>query len=166
MAVDIWSYRATVVEVDLSDFHVEALDGEIGKVDPASYEAGGDSIIVDTGPLVFGRKVFLPVGTIERIDPEEKRIYVGRTQGRDQACPRVRPLRDTPIRGLGSRWGTTTGTSEAFSGPAAALGLTPAPLGLRGCPATRGRTPSRGRARSRSVSIRRSVAGRPRRVRT
>ena len=91
MAVDIWSYRATVVEVDLSDFHVEALDGEIGKVDPASYEAGGDSIIVDTGPLVFGRKVFLPVGTIERIDPEEKRIYVDRTKDEIKHAPEYDP---------------------------------------------------------------------------
>ena len=64
MAVDIWVYRETIAEVDLSDFHVEALDGEIGKVDPATFEMGGDVIIVDTGPLIFGRKVVLPVGTI------------------------------------------------------------------------------------------------------
>jgi hypothetical protein len=91
MAVDIWSYRATVVEVDLSDFHVEALDGEIGKVDPASYEAGGDSIVVDTGPLVFGRKVFLPVGTIRRIDPDEKRISVDLTKDQIKDAPEYDP---------------------------------------------------------------------------
>ena len=91
MAVDIWSYRADVVEVDLSDFHVEALDGEIGKVDAASYEAGGDSIIVDTGPLVFGRKVFLPVGTIQRIDPDEKRIYVDLTKDQIKDAPEYDP---------------------------------------------------------------------------
>jgi hypothetical protein len=91
MAVDIWSYRETIVEVDLSDFHVEAVDGEIGKVDPASYEAGGDSIIVDTGPLIFGRKVFLPVGTIERIDSEEKRVYVDRTKEEIKHAPEYDP---------------------------------------------------------------------------
>jgi hypothetical protein len=91
MAVDIWSYRETVVEVDLSDFHVEAVDGEIGKVDRATYEAGGDSIIVDTGPLVFGRKVFLPVGTIERIDPESKKIYVDRTKEEIKHAPEYDP---------------------------------------------------------------------------
>ena len=42
MAVDIWSYRESVVEVDLSDYRVEALDGEVGKVDPATYQSGGD----------------------------------------------------------------------------------------------------------------------------
>jgi len=91
MAVDIWSYRETVVEVDLSDFHVEATDGEIGKVDSASYAAGGDSIIVDTGPWILGRKVFLPVGTIERIDPEEKRIYVDRTKDEIKDAPEYDP---------------------------------------------------------------------------
>jgi hypothetical protein len=91
MAVDIWTYRETVVEVDLSDFHVEATDGEIGKVDRASYVAGGDSIIVDTGPLIFGRKVLLPVGMIERIDPEAKRIYVDRTKDEIRDAPEYDP---------------------------------------------------------------------------
>jgi hypothetical protein len=58
MAVEIWDFRETVTDVDLNGFHVEALDGEIGKVDEATYEAGSGLLIVDTGPLVFGRKVF------------------------------------------------------------------------------------------------------------
>jgi hypothetical protein len=91
MAVDIWSYRETVVEVDLSDFEVEAIDGKIGKVDPATYEAGGDSIIVDTGPLVFGRKVFLPVGTIERLDPDSRTIYIDRTKDEIKNAPEYDP---------------------------------------------------------------------------
>jgi hypothetical protein len=91
VAVDIWVYRETVSEIDLSDFHVEAIDGEIGKVDRATYEVGGDSIIVDTGPLVFGRKVFLPVGMIERIDSEQERIYVDRTKDEIRHAPEYDP---------------------------------------------------------------------------
>jgi hypothetical protein len=91
MAVDIWSYRESVVEVDLSDYRVEAVDGEIGKVDPATYQSGGDSLIVDTGPLVFGQKVFLPVGTIERIDPESRTIYVDRTKDEIKHAPEYDP---------------------------------------------------------------------------
>jgi hypothetical protein len=91
MAVDIWAYRETVTAVDLSGFHVEAADGEIGKVDPATYEAGADAIIVDTGPLVFGRKVFLPVGTIERVDAENERIYVDRTKDEIKDAPEYDP---------------------------------------------------------------------------
>jgi hypothetical protein len=91
MAVDIWSYRETVVEADLSDYRVEAVDGEIGKVDSATYESGSDSLIVDTGPLIFGRKVFLPVGTIERIDPESKTICVDRTKEEIKHAPEFDP---------------------------------------------------------------------------
>jgi hypothetical protein len=91
MAVDIWVYRETVPELDLSDYHVEAVDGELGKVDPATFEVGGDVIIVDTGPLVFGRKVVLPVGTIERIDTDEKRIYVDRAKDDMKDAPEYDP---------------------------------------------------------------------------
>jgi hypothetical protein len=92
MAVDIWVYREeTANEIDLEDFDVEAADGEIGKVDPATFNAGGDALIVDTGPLVFGRKVFLPVGTIERVDADEKRIYVDRTKDEIKNAPEYDP---------------------------------------------------------------------------
>ena len=33
---------------DLSGYHVEALDGSIGKIDEATYEVGKSFIIVDT----------------------------------------------------------------------------------------------------------------------
>jgi hypothetical protein len=91
MAVDIFVYRETVPQLDLSDYHVEAIDGELGKVDPATFEVDGNMIIVDTGPLVFGRKVVLPVGTIERIDTEEKRIYVDRTKDDLKDAPEYDP---------------------------------------------------------------------------
>jgi hypothetical protein len=91
MAVDIFVYRETVPRLDLSDYHVEAVDGELGKVDPATFEVGGNMIIVDTGPLVFGRKVVLPVGTIERIDSDEKRIYVDRTKDDLKDAPEYDP---------------------------------------------------------------------------
>jgi hypothetical protein len=91
MAVDIWSFRTTVEEVDLSDYHVEAIDGEIGKVDRATGEIGADVLVVDTGPLVFGRKVVLPVGTIERVDTDEQRIYVDRTKDEIKHAPEYDP---------------------------------------------------------------------------
>jgi hypothetical protein len=91
MAVDIWVYRETVNQIDLEDFYVEATDGEVGKVDPATFEVGGDAIIVDTGPLVFGRKVFIPVGMIERIDTDQKRIYVDRSKDEIKNAPEYDP---------------------------------------------------------------------------
>jgi hypothetical protein len=91
MAVDIWVYRETVPEIDLSGYHVEALDGELGKIDSATFEIGGDVIIVDTGPLVFGRHVVLPVGTIERVDTDARRIYVDRTKDELKHAPEYDP---------------------------------------------------------------------------
>ena len=91
MAIEVWSYREEVTDLDLSDFEVEAVDGEIGKVDQATYDAGTSAIIVDTGPWILGRKVMLPAGTIERIDPEERTIYVDRTKEEIKAAPEYDP---------------------------------------------------------------------------
>src|SRR5947199_10734509 len=91
MAVEIWDFRETMTDVDLEGFHVEARDGEIGKVDQATYEAGSGSIIVDTGPLVFGRKVFLPAGTIERVDVDDEKIFVDRTKQEIKDAPEYDP---------------------------------------------------------------------------
>ena len=36
---------------DVSGYHVEAVDGGIGKVDDATYDDGTSCLVVDTGPL-------------------------------------------------------------------------------------------------------------------
>jgi hypothetical protein len=91
MAVDIWNFRTDVGDLELTDFVVEAADGEIGKVHAATYETGGEALIVDTGPLVFGRMVVLPFGTIERVDSEDQRIYVDRTKDEIKHAPEYDP---------------------------------------------------------------------------
>ena len=74
----IWASRDPTYQHDLTGFKVEALDGSIGKIDDDGYEPGSDFIVVDTGPWIFGRKVMLPAGVINRIDPQNKKILVGR----------------------------------------------------------------------------------------
>jgi hypothetical protein len=74
--------------VDVSGFRVEASDGHIGKVGEASYEEDAHGLVVDTGPWIFGRKVVLPAGVIERVDPEEERVYVARTKDQIKGSPR------------------------------------------------------------------------------
>jgi PRC-barrel domain protein len=91
MAVEIWAYREEITDLDLSDFEVVASDGEIGKVDEATYETGNGAIIVDTGPWILGKKVMLPAGTIERIDFEERTVYVDRTKEEIKAAPEFDP---------------------------------------------------------------------------
>ncbi|MEE1825567.1 PRC-barrel domain-containing protein [Streptomyces sp. BE20] len=81
--IDIWEFRSTsghVAGTDLVGFHVEATDGQIGKVDRHSPEAGSEYLVVDTGPWIFGKHVLLPVGTIVRVDQEDEKIYVDRTK--------------------------------------------------------------------------------------
>ena len=68
-SIQIWSYRDTSLsQRNLSGLSVEALDGSIGKIDEATNDVGGSYIVVDTGPWIFGKKVLLPAGVVERVD--------------------------------------------------------------------------------------------------
>jgi hypothetical protein len=86
---DVWSFRTepTIGDVDLTGFSVEAADGGIGKVDEATYEAGSSYLIVDTGPWIFGKKVMLPAGVVQRVDPESETVFVNRTKDEIKNAP-------------------------------------------------------------------------------
>jgi hypothetical protein len=114
--MEVWSYR-TVTElgadtldpqIDLTGFGVEAIDGSIGKVDEASYESGRSHLVVDTGPWIFGKKVMLPAGVVQRIDQDDKNVYVNRTKDQIKNAPEFDEslLADESYRGeLGSYYG-------------------------------------------------------------
>jgi hypothetical protein len=85
---DIWTYREqTWGTTDLAGYSVEATDGGIGKVDEATYDVGGSYIVVDTGPWIFGKKVMLPAGVIERIDSDSETIFVNLTKDEIKNAP-------------------------------------------------------------------------------
>ena len=91
---DVWQYPSTTGvadgrTTDLTDYGVEALDGSIGKVDEATYEVGSSSIVVDTGPWIFGKRVMLPAGVIERVDHDEEKVYVHRTKDEIKNAPEL-----------------------------------------------------------------------------
>ena len=87
-AMEIWTYRETVTTPpDLAGYEVEAMDGSIGKVDEATNEVGGSYIVVDTGPWIFGKKVLLPAGVVDRIDTEDEKIFVNRTKDEIKNAP-------------------------------------------------------------------------------
>lgn len=71
----------------LTGYDVEATDGGIGSIDEASYEVGGAYLVVDTGPWIFGRKVLLPAGTVQRVDHDERKVYVDRTKDQIKDSP-------------------------------------------------------------------------------
>jgi hypothetical protein len=80
--------------MDVQGFKVEALDGDIGKVDEATYDVGSSCIVVDTGPWIFGRKVVLPAGTIERIDLDGERVAVRLTKDQIKNAPELDEVTD------------------------------------------------------------------------
>jgi hypothetical protein len=83
----IWTFTAATTNVDLTGYKVEARDGGIGKVDEATYEAGGSFIVVDTGPWIFGKKVMLPAGMIRDIDLDTETIFVDLTKDEIKNAP-------------------------------------------------------------------------------
>ena len=87
---DIWTYREqTWGMTDLTGYSVEATDGGIGKVDEATNEVGGSFIVVDTGPWIFGKKVMLPAGVIDRIDADSETIFVSLTKDEIKNAPEL-----------------------------------------------------------------------------
>ena len=92
---ETWAFRSTpeinVQDIDLTGYKVEGTDGSVGKVDEATYEAGGSYLVVDTGPWILGRKVMLPAGVVERIDSDEAQIYVDLTKDQIKNSPEFDP---------------------------------------------------------------------------
>jgi hypothetical protein len=85
---EIWAYRdESWAGADVSGYRVEARDGHVGKVDEASHEVDASYIVVDTRPWIFGRKVMLPAGVIDRIDDDDETIFVTRTKAQIKDSP-------------------------------------------------------------------------------
>jgi hypothetical protein len=94
MEIDVWTYREAGLlgadptqGLDLTGFKVEALDGSIGKVDEATSQVGGSYLVVDTGPWIFGKKVMLPAGVIQRIDTANEQVFVNRAKDQIKNAP-------------------------------------------------------------------------------
>ena len=83
----IWSYRDPALATDLRGYEVEALDGRIGTVDEATHDGPGGYVVVDSGPWIFPKKVMLPAGVIDRVDPEGRTVHVNRTRQEIKNAP-------------------------------------------------------------------------------
>ena len=116
--LDMWTHTTTpAAGVDLTGYSVEARDGGIGKVDEATYEAGSSFVVVDTGPWIFGKKVMLPAGAIQSVDPDTETVFVSFTKDEIKGSPEYDDtMRDDPTyrEGLGSYYGSrgTTGDRD------------------------------------------------------
>ena len=84
-----WTYHPDLHsgDIDLVGYGVAALDGDIGKVDEATYDSGASYVVVDTGPWIFGKKVMLPAGVVSRVDHDDEKVYVNRTKDQIKNAP-------------------------------------------------------------------------------
>jgi hypothetical protein len=111
--MDVWTYPepellgANIRNTDVTGYGVEALDGSIGKIDEATYDAGSSYLIVDTGTwLGPGKKVMLPAGVVLRVTTTDEKVYVNRTKDEIKAAPELADYKDAAYREkLGSHYG-------------------------------------------------------------
>ena len=96
MDTKIWNYSRDYASepMDLKGFKVEAIDGDIGRVDEATYDVGASCIVVATGPWIFGRKVVLPAGAILGLDLDDQKVVVGLTKDQIKGSPELDEVTD------------------------------------------------------------------------
>ncbi len=77
MGVDLWNYGEDLERrSDLEGFGVAALDGDVGKIDDATYDANSSYIVIDTGPWIFGRRVLIPAKAVVRVDIPNETVFL------------------------------------------------------------------------------------------
>ena len=105
----MWDYQADVGRAgrDFVGYDVEATDGSIGKIDEASNEAGAAYLVVDTGFWIFGKKRMIPAGVVQRVDENDRKVYVGMSKA-ESSPPRTSTIR---IATSGTRTTRTTSRS-------------------------------------------------------
>ncbi len=100
MADDLWTFPeevrrgrvgvgAEVEDLDLTEFSAEATDGDVGKIDSASYEPGSSFIVVDTGPPLVGKKVVVPAGLVRSVDDVGQKVRIGLSKDETENAPEV-----------------------------------------------------------------------------
>jgi hypothetical protein len=100
MEIITWR-EATWSTADLVGYEVEATDGTIGKVDEKTLDVQSQGfIVVDTGPWIFGKKVMLPAGVIDSVDPDAQKLYVTHTKDEIKSAPEFddKRFREEPYR--------------------------------------------------------------------
>ncbi|MFF3215804.1 PRC-barrel domain-containing protein [Streptomyces sp. NPDC002886] len=119
MTEHVWSYKSTsghLAGTDLTGYKVEAVDGDIGKVDKHSDEVGDAYLVVDTGVWIFGKEVLLPASTVLRVEPEDRKVYVDRTKEQIKSAPEFHRVKHLGDAGYHEELGTYYGTGAPFGG--------------------------------------------------
>jgi hypothetical protein len=93
MVTEIWTFRTepSLTGAELVGFSIEATDGGIGKIDEGTEEMGRTHLIVDTGPWIFGKKVMLPAGVVDRVDLDTETVFVRCSKDQIKNAPEFEP---------------------------------------------------------------------------
>lgn len=84
----VWLYRNDVdPSTQWVGYSVEATDGGIGKIDELSTETGRGSLVVDTGPWIFGKKRLIPASSVRSVDHDEKTVFVSLSKEQIKDAP-------------------------------------------------------------------------------
>jgi len=86
---DVWTYGEKVMSgpLDLTGFTVEATDGEIGKIDEATYAPGNSYVVVDTGFWIFGKKRMIPAQVVTRVEVDRRTVRVNLSKDEIKSAP-------------------------------------------------------------------------------
>ena len=111
--LNMWTARdedlaSSIQPESVIGYGVEARDGSIGKVDDKTAQAGKGTLVVDTGPWIFGSKVMLPIGVMRSVDHEDQKVFVNRTKDEIKDAPEFDESRiddETYRNQLGSYYG-------------------------------------------------------------
>jgi hypothetical protein len=79
--LNIWDHPGGVgSEPSISGYAVAAVDGIVGTVDTASFQASPDCLVIHVGRWLFGHNVMVPASLIDGIDVERRTVQL--------RCPR------------------------------------------------------------------------------
>lgn len=85
---DLWRLQGQSARVNsLVGYDVEATDGHIGKIDHATEETDRNSVVVDTGFWIFGKKRLIPAGVIRSVDNSDRKVHLSISKDRVKSAP-------------------------------------------------------------------------------
>jgi hypothetical protein len=84
---ELWAYPESVGRLDVTGYDAEALDGDIGTVEETSLAEGAGYLVVDTGRWIFGKKVLIPAGLVERVDRDAETVYLSTAKDEIESAP-------------------------------------------------------------------------------
>ena len=78
---------------DFTGFDVQARDGKIGRIDPATHATGPHHIVVKTGFSIFGTKRIVSGHDVKSIDYGLNNVNVSISKDQIKNRPRYQPTR-------------------------------------------------------------------------